>query len=71
LAMRARSMVDGVLEHTGYRTVVFGRNEQNALGALDFIFQPFDRLGGASFTIALASLRLNESVRRLPTTTAI
>ncbi len=38
-------MVDCVLEHAGDRTVVFGRNEQKALGSLDFVLQPFDGLG--------------------------
>src|SRR5208283_80313 len=45
LTMRARSVVDGVLEYTRYRTVVFGCNEQNALGVLDFVLQSLDGLG--------------------------
>ena len=42
--MRARSVINGVLEHTWYRTVVFGRNEQNSLSAFDFVLQPLDGL---------------------------
>src|SRR5450759_3434414 len=45
LAIGTRGVVDCVLEHAGDRAVVFGRNEQKALGALDFVLQPLDGLG--------------------------
>ena len=71
LAIGARGMVDGVLEHAGDRAVVFGGDEQQAVGRRDAGLQPLDGFGGANFTMAPASLRLKESRRRLPTTTAI
>jgi len=35
-------VIDCVLEHTGDRTVVFGRDKQKAMGAGDFELQSLD-----------------------------
>ena len=45
LAIRARGVIDRVLEHTGDRTIVFSGDEQQALRRRDFSFQPLDGLG--------------------------
>jgi len=44
-ALRARGLVDRVLENAGDRAIVFGRDEQQGLGALDFVLQPENGLG--------------------------
>jgi len=38
----ARGLVDGVLEHAGDRAVVFGRDEQHAVGGRDVLPQACD-----------------------------
>ena len=38
-------MIDGVLEYPGDRSVIFGRDEQQALGGLDLILEPLDGFG--------------------------
>ena len=45
LAIRARGVINRVLEHTGDRTVVFSGDEQQALSRRDFGLQPLDGLG--------------------------
>ena len=37
-------MVNRIFKNAGDRTVVFGRNQQQPMGASDFIFQALDRL---------------------------
>ena len=63
-------MVDRVLEHPGDRTVVFGGDEQQAMGSGDFALQPLDGLGRARIVVLVVErqvadlYQLEREVRR-------
>lgn len=95
LPPRTRGPVERVLQHARHRAVVFGRDDQQAVGIGDLLLECARDFGkvavvvlavqrqaadidevegkslGASDASACASCLLNESRRRLPTTTAI
>src|SRR5689334_3702168 len=51
-------MVDGILEHAGDRAVVFGGDEEDALGGGDLGLQPGDGGGGVAIVILVVERQI-------------
>src|SRR5712672_490451 len=60
LAIGPRTDIDGVLEHAGHRTVVFGRYEQHAIDGADLIAKPDPGGRWARFEVRIVKGQLSD-----------